>query len=347
MFLSEANQEWCPVPLWVEYLIRFGYSWPSGVLGQRKIGLVSMPCDSAAAGLIALGALIGDLGNPEANNIEGHYDALLRYARQYLQACRKCSLQKCEPKLEKCGYTAEASGRIRSSRHPRKIFTVSPSTDIERRRLAWESPGKGKNGPVVHYPNPIDTIKWQVEGVPPVYESSNDEGLPKDIYQEIIEDAQFISGNLQGSFSGLCLAGRTMGKEATRQTYAAYRFRGKNGDDSLANLLTVNGWTASSHLSRLVYFNSRTESFDRPDCSPALVIADGDVSFLKALSREEFQRSDIIGVMHRTIDRDRLEAVGNRLLGLRQWYEEDFETLKLLPEKPRGIGVSLMTKGAR
>ena len=52
--------------------------------------------------------------------------------------------------------------------------------------------------------------------------------------------------------------------------------------------------------------------------SPALVIADGDASFLKVLARTEFQHSDIIGVFHRTIDRDRLELLGNRMIGLRQ-----------------------------
>jgi hypothetical protein len=62
-----------------------------------------------------------------------------------------------------------------------------------------------------------------------------------------------------------------------------------------------------------------------------------DASFLKVLTHAEFQRSDVIGVIHRTIDRDSLELVGNRIIGLRQWYVEDTEALGKMPTEPPGI----------
>jgi len=66
-----------------------------------------------------------------------------------------------------------------------------------------------------------------------------------------------------------------------------------------------------------------------------LVIADGDASFLRVLNRPEFQRSDVIGVFHRTCDRDNLELLGNRITDLRQWYVDDAETLGAMPRAPR------------
>ena len=64
-----------------------------------------MPCDSAAAGLVALGALIRDLGSDSTTNVGGHYDALLRYARQYIKSCRDCDMR-CHPELKRCGYSS-------------------------------------------------------------------------------------------------------------------------------------------------------------------------------------------------------------------------------------------------
>jgi hypothetical protein len=109
---SEAGLDWRPIPQWARFLIQFGYRWPMASPGRRRIALVSMPCDSAAAGLIALGALIRDLGNDTATNVNGHYEALLRYARQYLRSCHKCEVR-CHPEERRCGYMHEATGLLR------------------------------------------------------------------------------------------------------------------------------------------------------------------------------------------------------------------------------------------
>lgn len=104
MQFSEYNSEWKPVPPWVEFLIKFGYEWRREPKGSRRIALISMPCDSAAAGLIALGAMVRDLADSNANDVAGHYDKLLQYARQYLKSCNPCVF-KCKPQLSQCGYT--------------------------------------------------------------------------------------------------------------------------------------------------------------------------------------------------------------------------------------------------
>src|SRR5690242_18195480 len=110
---SEANQDWRPIPSWVRLLINLGYKWPYRAAGTRRIALISMPGDSAGAPLIALGALIRDLGNPEANDLGAHFDSLLRHGRQYIEHCHDCTCH-CEPQITNCGYLAEAHGQIRS-----------------------------------------------------------------------------------------------------------------------------------------------------------------------------------------------------------------------------------------
>lgn len=52
-----------------------------------------------------------------------------------------------------------------------------------------------------------------------------------------------------------------------------------------------------------------------------------------------------MGVMHRAIERDRLELLGNKIAELAQWYSADCERLEVLSSPPRGIVVSLLKRG--
>ncbi|CAN5483400.1 hypothetical protein BH20ACI3_BH20ACI3_39660 [soil metagenome] len=177
------------------------------------------------------------------------------------------------------------------------------------------------------------------------------EALPKQVYDVIVGSAPIVAINLQRSFSGLCLAGRVAGETASYEAYASIRFRINNIEYGLSDLLTVQGWDQFSEISRMTFFNARTQQVDRglyaPALvvyAPALVVADGDGSFLRVLGRSEFQRSDVIGVIQRTIERDNLEAVGNRMLGLHQWYAEDIERMDQLPTMPKGVSVAILRR---
>jgi hypothetical protein len=160
-------------------------------------------------------------------------------------------------------------------------------------------------------------------------------------YFGLVDGAQIVPENLRRSFSGLCLAGRGVGETATRGICGSVRFRTGNDEHTLGDLLSIHGWNASAGVSRLSFFNPRTDRFDRYGGIPGLVVADGDASFLSVLRRKEFQRSDVIGVVHRILDRDRLEGVGNRMLDLRQWYEQEQS-----PASPSGISISILKQRA-
>ena len=103
MYFAEDNEDWVSIPEWVNFLIRFGYCWSRINHKGRRVALVSMPCSSPGAGLIALGALIGDLGEAQANDVATHNDLVFNYARQYLEYCKECTLSKCDPIIRRCG----------------------------------------------------------------------------------------------------------------------------------------------------------------------------------------------------------------------------------------------------
>ncbi|MEO7866896.1 MAG: hypothetical protein ABIU54_04575, partial [Candidatus Eisenbacteria bacterium] len=231
MLFSEADQELQAVPPWVDYFLGLGYGWQEGGVEERRIALVSMPCDSPAAGLVALGALVRDLANPRANDAEGHFDSLLRYARQYLRCCRRCRVR-CDPAAKGCGYTAEASGHLRRSKDN---YIISTESDLGRQHLVASLERKG----LTRWVNPRCAADWGIDGEPPPKSIRATEALSPAAYASIVKGAPVTPENLRTSFSGLCFAGRASGEAPTRQLYASTRLQLGGNMRTLADLLTI------------------------------------------------------------------------------------------------------------
>lgn len=337
MEFSEVDKLWQPLPAWVQFLIRMGYEWPRDDQGPRRIALVSMPGDSAAAGLITLGALIRDLANPRANDTDGHYDRLLGYARQYVGSCRICD-QRCNPESKRCGFAGEATGKLRSLRPPHAGYWVSAErTDFERREIAFV------RGPVTYLPNPLRATDYYIDGEPPPRWDAPEGAMSAEVFSQIVPECQIHPDNLRRSYSGLCLAGRAGGEIATREICASVRLRDNSAEHGLDGLLTIHGWSAGN-VSRAAFYNTRTGELDRNVAAPNLIVADGDVSFLDTVDRREFRNGDVVGVIHRIMERDRLEAVGNKMSALRQWYVPDEDMLCGLPAVPRGTSIAILKR---
>jgi hypothetical protein len=337
VLFSEVGIDWRPISYWAEFLIQFGHSWPASAPGRRRIALISMPSDSAAAGLIALGALVRDLASDSATNVTGHYDALLRHARQYIKNCRDCDMR-CQPESKRCGYFSEATGLVRDKNN--KAYRISEATDFKNKQLVLSI----DRGTWTVWPK--RALDLQIDGHPRPRLINAAGALPADAYASIVTGAKICPKTIRESYSGLCFAGRSAGEAASRKACASIRFRCNDIDYDLPELLTIQGWAPSSSVSRMSFFNARTEVADTNAISPALVIADGDSSFLKVLARTEFQQSDVIGVFHRTIDRDSLELLGNRMIGLRQWYTEDSASINQTQAAPRGIEALILSRRA-
>lgn len=334
MEFSEKQGKWRPIPEWVWFLLNFGYQWHRNNPRPRRIALISMPCDSAAAGLVALGAMIRDLGDPKANDVDGHYEKLLSYARQFLKHCKSCD-QKCEPEIKRCGYVKEATGILRSPLHSRKTFQISERTNFDEKKLAWEY----RSG-MTQWPTPQYAINWHIDGDPAPEVKKTKYQLSPNPYCTLLDGATINKENLNRSYSGLCFAGRITGEMASREVCGQIRLKDADAIYSLSQLLAIHEWSDIG-VSRMAYFNSRSKTLDRNLANPELVVADGDVAFLKAWDYPEFQSCDVIGVISRAIDYDRLEAVGVKMQAS-LWFVADIDMLCSLPSKPRGISVAIL-----
>jgi hypothetical protein len=332
---SEAFQDWQPIPAWVRFLVSFGNKWPRTNPRPRRISLISMPCDSPAAGLIALGAMVRDLSDPHANDVDGHYDKLLNYARQFLQHCKPCVL-KCRPAVKRCGYAKEATGRLRSPLLPHGTVAIS---EVEQRQIKWIQ-RDGHRNHVLVIPTSQHAKNYHIDGEPACQWNDLTGELPHSPYQALLDEVTIIPENLRRSYSGLCFAGRITGETASREVCEQVRFSDGNCTYSLRQLLAIHDWS-DSRISRMAYFNSRTRNLDRNAATPTLVVADGDVAFLRACDHPEFQNCDVIGVIQRTMEYDRLEAVGIKMKPS-LWFAADTDTLCELPSNPKGISIAVL-----
>lgn len=316
MEFSEASSEWRSVPDWASFLIEFGFAWLAKPRAARGIAIVSMPSDSAAAGLIALGAMRRCLELDDANDVGSHYQRLLELAHKRPKnvSLRHAAMSGC---FVFDGFDSNSNPVVRQMKSRSSLRINIPRSKA---------------------------LNWRIDGEAPVAVLNGEQVPNSQFYAHIVKRGGDIKpSNLSESHSQICLAGRGVGEAPTRGCMADIRFRDDGCEANLSQLLVVQSWMPGT-ISRVMFYNSRTEEFDRQGCKPQVVIADGDTSFLRVVDGKDFEHSDVVGVIHRTMERDRLEAVGTKLENLRQWYDSDESVLDGLPERPRGIGISVLKR---
>jgi hypothetical protein len=314
MEFSEANNPWRSIPEWASFLIEFGFAWLGQPRDSRRIAVISMPSDSAAAGLVALGAMRKCLELDDANDTTSHYEKLL-------------ALAKSRPD----GITLRHS----------KWKGEFAFDGLDRDGVPWVRQLRSRSNFRVNIPR-SSALNWRIDGEPPVVLVPGQQVPNAQLYSGLVaRGGEIRSSNLSESYSQVCLAGRGTGEVPTRGSMEAIRFREDGVEADLSQLLTVQSWMPGT-ISRVMFYNSRTEAFDRQSGKPQVVIADGDTSFLKVVDGTDFQDSDVVGVVHRTMERDRLEAIGTKLENLRQWY--DHSAIEGLPQTPRGISISVLKR---
>lgn len=309
MEFSEANQAWRGIPSWAVFFIELGFGWLGKSPLPRRIAIVSMPSDSAAAGLISLGAMRRCLELDDANDLDNHFRRILSMGQRKASGIRLRHSKYGIHIIDEV--RADGTLLVKNTRRPASKISISRSTSRE----------------------------WQFDGEAPVAIRHGQQLPNSEIYLHLVQNGGAIQpSNLSASDSGVCLAGSVTGGANTRNRLADIRLRHDGCEADLSELLTVQDWMPGT-VSRIMFFNSRTEEFDRTTRQPQLVIADGDACFLRLLDKPEFEHSDVIGVIHRTMERERLEAVGTRLASLRQWYDPDEA-----PPTPRGISITTLRR---
>jgi len=316
MLFSEACSAWREIPNWASFLLRFGYEWPVEDNETRRVALISMPCDSAAAGLVTLGAMRKRLEIIGASDKASHFQRLKTHA--------------IDPNCN------------RTIRH---ISHNGTNTLTFKENFLW---AKKNNDPrsscctVTTY----NCNNYYFDGEPPLQMCEGDSNPYAQFYSSLIEGAGVIDRpNLSLTDSGVCLAGRAAGGKATKTMMDSIRFKYGEHSECLGNLLSVCDWTLGK-ISRTTFFNSRTEKFDRQTQQIRLVIADGDAAFLTVLGMDEFQTENVsvIGVINRVAEREKLEAVGSKFAEKRQWYQDDTEIVTKLGNMPLGIFAAVLKR---
>ena len=320
---EDAGQTWREMPPWVRYFLDLGHKWPRRVSGPgRTIRIISMPIKTPAAGLIALGAVSADLADPTANDRHRHYDTILAYARQYLHACKECRFR-CRPDIRKCGYSSEASGFLRHKDRPLAKLFVTSETDFQAKTLRFSAKADGSGAKTTvmgpDWPHIFDY--YESEGIP--LSLGRSAGLvDKGDYAQIFPAVDFFEPNLSTSYSSLCFAGGASGQTASQSEMESFCFKGDRSK-SLAALLPIHGWDdGSTVLSRLIYYNTRGKgTFTQALNNPNLVIADGMDALASVLSEKKLKATDVVAVVNRIHERDKMEEFGALLGGQAQWYE--------------------------
>lgn len=315
MDFSEAGNRWRPIPDWVRFLVGFGYHWMARRALARRLSLISMPADSAAAGLITLGLMRYCMELNDANDARDHFHRLVAIARTRPHDLTLHHVRLPRKRFHFDAFDSDGTLWVRQATYPQRR-TIVPCTALD----------------------------WRLDGEAPVALLAGTPLPNKLLYEQLVAECRpIIPANLATSHSTVCLAGRAEGERPTAESMRALRFREQHCEADLSQLLTIQGWLPGT-VSRVRFYNTRTRTFDRGSGAPQVVVADGAASFLNLFTSAEFEDCDVIGVMHRTMDRGPLEAVGDKLSSLRQWYRPDDSLLGDLSDIPRGVTLAVLRR---
>jgi hypothetical protein len=312
---SELTAGWRSLPDWVRWFVRVGYAWnPPGP--KRRLCVISVPCDSPGAGLIALGMLRRRLCLADAGDIASH----LAYLKRLFATDRTGALLRRTGSRKRFRFIEpDVEGRLR----------VSPEGDPDERHTIVEE----------------FAYDWCVDGEPhPVAPRGRPLKLPLAVLDRILPNAcPVVTENLARTDSAICLAGSVAGESRAMAYLSAVRFRMNSEVYTLGSMLAIHGWQEGA-VSRMTFYNGRTRTLDRQVRAPVALCVDGGQALLEVLDdSKRFGNADVIGVLSRTADPDLLDRVAQRLASLSQWYVRDPHASHVFEGGPTGIAtVSLI-----
>jgi len=188
--------------------------------------------------------------------------------------------------------------------------------------------------------------KWAFRGEPNVQAREGE--LPyQSVLSSVVEPmAAGENRNFRRSYSELCLVSRQAGEEATIRCFTAIRLQTPVESGALDKVLSVHNWT-KGRVSRMRLFNARTKVFDREGPSPRLAIVDGDGAFLATAEDSRLLHSNILVASHRSLERNALERLRDKLESKSQWYEGAGTEELGFPTPPRGICIAILKQRTR
>ena len=315
----EVDTLYDAAPAWVAAVLGLGYRWRLGNSKARRIGLLSMPCESEAAGLIALGALRSDLERTTANHVDTHFDHLLRTCCERIAA-----------RMRGEDSSEDAAWDVRNAVDDTLWCYVAYDGDLDAIVLE-----RAKHRPVVklkgkRVPNPhgactryimrSNVIDWQLRDCPLPQLPQDGKALELSAYSDLpgcIGPIQDV--NMRRSYDGLVLVGQGAARDSTyMQKFYAAGFASAGSQRPLADLLTLHH-SERNYIRRLRFLNERVHR-DEASHAAWLVVADGITATLCA--EKLFPTSDIIGVCNRDASVEVILQLKDWLNGIIRYYTD-------------------------
>lgn len=317
-YSESENERLTPVPKWVSYLIHIGYRCSEKNQGQR-IALLSMPCDSSGAAIVALGAM------------------------RYYLSVQPYSGEEMHRRLEDSKVSVLFSGKdmFRYIGEDNGKAVIEEIIRSDKRR----NPKRPKKEPITRIAS-LNDLDLRFEDETILVSSNN--SLPYlQIYKQLVpEGISIIERTLEQSHSAVCMVGKRKGLSVTKALLFDTYFEEGGKTASLYELLSlVDG--ALDVVSRVTFYNARTGKIDRQGLPPEIVVIDGIDAFLKiteemqSSSNNIFSGCNIVAVIDRTEKREKLDSLQTKVSELRQWYEPDFQEFSA---PPKGIAVATYFK---
>jgi hypothetical protein len=184
---------------------------------------------------------------------------------------------------------------------------------------------------------------WKFEGETPVQVALGDRLPFEDMYSQLPIGNGLEIENLAESDSAVCLSGRIAGRSSTLRVLGSLCFHAESRVARLDELLALQG-ASDGHVSRVLFHNSRRSEDASVTSQTRLVVADGHDAFKRIVDKPQVRDFDVIGVIHRILDPEKLEDLSTTLENLGQWYATDEHWMSALPEPVRGISVGCVKR---
>lgn len=322
------------VPAWVAAALGLGYRWRSGDSKARRIGLLSMPCESEAAGIIALGALRSDLERTAANHIDTHFDLLLRVCRERVAARLRHENSSDVPAWDVRNVLDDTLWRFAA------YNSDSDAIVLEQAKHRTVVRHKGRKIPNPHgacsrYIMRGQAIDWQLRNCALPQLPPDGKALEHFEYIDLPNCSGPILGeNLHRSYDGLVLVGQGAARDSNyMQKFYASGFASANRLLPLGDLLTLHHGERN-YIRRLRFLNERAHE-DEAEHAAWLVVADGISALLCA--EKLFPASDIIGVCNRDASVAAIFQLKEWLNNMIRYYADIDSSNFLLGEMPAGM----------
>jgi len=305
---KEGEKNYKNLPKWVSSTIKLGYEWDrERVPWKRRLTLISMPCMSVAASLIALGSIRKDLERESSNNIAGHFDALCRARDSYFA----------NPEVENSTVINNQGKSWKFYASTGEYISVCDGAYKEKIRR------KGKlipnpNGPCETFITVGNAKEWRLKGEPVIENKQPETFLNLADYHVIPEcEGEIQHENLHRSYTNMLLIGDGEGRDTSYMDgIYSVNFQKDDITVSLGKLLTIH--PNKNGVRRMDFCNK--QKIDSQTTGYQLVIADGVSAFLGAISH--FKNSDVIGVFSRDEPLENIERISNRLGEIGKYYVE-------------------------